>query len=115
MTLCCETHEKNEVEAIRKAIPSEDQLSELEAFFKMLGDSTRIKIITVLFHGEMCVGGIVDLLEMSQSAVSHQLRILKQAHIVKGRKEGKQVFYALDDNHIKLIYEMGMEHILERM
>ncbi|MBN2795900.1 MAG: winged helix-turn-helix transcriptional regulator [Clostridia bacterium] len=115
MTICCETHEKDEVELIRNALPSEDHLFELAEFFKMLGDSTRIKIICVLFHGEMCVGGIVDLLEMNQSAISHQLRILKQARIVKGRKEGKQVFYSLDDHHIKMIYEMGMEHVFERI
>lgn len=114
MDKCCEIHEKSEIDAIRASLPSEEELFDLSEFFKMLGDSTRIKIICVLFKGEMCVSGIVDLLEMSQSSISHQLRILKSARIVKGRKQGKQVFYSLDDDHIKLIYEMGMEHIIER-
>lgn len=113
-TLCCDLHAKDDVKAIKKALPSETQLSDLSEFFKMLGDSTRIKIICVLFHGEMCVGGIVELLDMTQSAVSHQLRLLKASHIVKGSKIGKQVFYSLDDHHVKLIYEMGMEHVFER-
>lgn len=113
-SICCDLHAKEEIESIKKALPSESQLSDLSEFFKMLGDSTRIKIICVLFHGEMCVGGITELLDMTQSAVSHQLRLLKASHIVKGNKIGKQVFYSLDDDHVKLIYEMGMEHIFER-
>lgn len=110
----CLAHENNTIEEIIKTMPSEEVFTDLSEFFKMLGDSTRIKIICALFTGEMCVGGIVDVLEMTQSAISHQLRILKSARIVKGRKVGKQVFYALDDNHIKLIYEMGLEHVFER-
>jgi ArsR family transcriptional regulator len=113
-SICCDLHTCEDVSEIKEALPTESQLSDLSEFFKMLGDSTRIKIICVLFHGEMCVGGIVELLEMTQSAVSHQLRLLKAAHIVKNKKVGKQVFYSLDDHHIKLIYEMGMEHIFER-
>lgn len=111
---CCDIHEKSDIELIRQDLPSETNLSNLAEFFKMLGDSTRIKIICVLFKGEMCVGGIVELLEMSQSSISHQLRILKSARIVKGRKAGKQVFYSLDDDHVESIYQMGMEHIFER-
>jgi ArsR family transcriptional regulator len=111
---CCDTHDTEENRKIKESMPNEETLSDLSEFFKMLGDSTRIKIICVLFHGEMCVGSIVELLEMSQSSISHQLRILKTHKIVKARKDGKQVFYTLDDHHIKLIYEMGLEHVFER-
>jgi ArsR family transcriptional regulator len=114
MEKCCYLHEVEEIKQIKDKMPSEDDLSNLAEFFKMLGDSTRIKIICVLFEGEMCVSAIVDILDMSQSAVSHQLRILKRARVVKSRKEGKLVFYTLDDDHVKLVYEMGMEHIFER-
>jgi ArsR family transcriptional regulator len=110
----CDLNANDDIERIKETLPSEEQLTDLSEFFKMLGDSTRVKIICALFQGEACVGCIVDVLEMSQSSISHQLRILKAARIVKARKEGKQVFYSLDDDHIKLIYEMGMEHILER-
>ena len=114
MEKCCDIHEKNEIEKIKESLLNEDALTDLSEFFKMLGDSTRIKIICVLFNGEMCVGGIVEILEMSQSSISHQLRILKDKRIVKAKKVGKQVFYTLDDHHIKKIYEMGLEHVFER-
>jgi len=110
----CRFCDEEQVTLIKSHMPDEDTLTDLAEFFKIFGDSTRIKIICVLFEGEMCVSGIVDVLEMSQSSISHQLRILKAQRIVKARKEGKQVFYVLDDNHIKLIYEMGLEHIFER-
>lgn len=111
---CCDIHEKEDIDIIKEKMLDEDTLTDLSEFFKMLGDSTRIKIICVLFEGEMCVGGIVDILEMSQSSISHQLRILKTHKIVKSKKIGKQVFYTLDDHHIQLIYEMGLEHVFER-
>lgn len=111
---CCVTHENEDINKIKLSMPVEGTLTDLAEFFKMLGDSTRIKIICVLFHGEMCVSGIVELLEMSQSSISHQLRILKSNRIVKSRKDGKHIYYTLDDNHIKMIYEMGLEHIIER-
>jgi len=111
---CCIHCDDEKVKKIRKHMPDEETLSDLSEFFKIFGDSTRIKIICVLFEGEMCVSGIVDILEMSQSSISHQLRILKNQRIVKARKEGKQVFYQLDDNHIKMIYEMGLDHLFER-
>lgn len=114
MEKCCDLHEVEDIKRIKNKMPSEDNLSNLAEFFKMLGDSTRIKIICVLFEGEMCVSAIVDILDMSQSSISHQLRILKTARVVKSRKEGKQVFYTLDDQHVQLIYEMGMEHVFER-
>ena len=90
---CCIHCDDEKVKKIRKHMPDEETLSDLSEFFKIFGDSTRIKIICVLFEGEMCVSGIVDILEMSQSSISHQLRILKNQRIVKARKEGKQVFY----------------------
>ena len=82
-------------------------------FYKVFGDSTRIKILYVLFESEMCVGGIAQLLNMTMSAISHQLRVLKGARLVKQRREGKTVFYSLSDDHVRTIIEMGMEHISE--
>ena len=81
--------------------------------FKVFGDTTRVKIISGLFEAEMCVCDIAELLHMTQSAISHQLRVLRQARLVKHRKEGKVVFYSLDDEHIKNIFNQGLEHILE--
>lgn len=111
---CCAHCDDQMVKKIRNNMPDEIMLTDLSEFFKIFGDSTRIKIICVLFEGEMCVSGIVEILEMSQSSISHQLRILKNQRIVRPRKEGKQVFYSLDDDHIKLIYEMGLDHLFER-
>ncbi len=111
---CCDNCEPDEITKLREKMPDEDNFFELAEFFKMFGDSTRIKIICALFNGELCVGGIVDLLEMSQSSISHQLRVLKSNRLVKSRKEGKQVFYSLDDMHVKYIFEMGLEHVGER-
>ncbi len=79
----------------------------------MFGDSTRIRILYVLFENELCVGDIAELLGMSQSSVSHQLRILKDAKLVKFRRDGKSIFYALDDDHVYHIIQMGMEHVEE--
>jgi ArsR family transcriptional regulator len=110
----CKYCDQEQVNLIKSHMPDEDTLMDLSEFFKVFGDSTRIKIICVLFEGEMCVSGIVDVLEMSQSSISHQLRFLKSQRIVKARKAGKQVFYTLDDDHIKKIYEMGLDHIFER-
>lgn len=114
MKNCCTQCEDEQVDLIKKRMPDEVTLTDLSEFFKIFGDSTRIKIICVLFEGEMCVSGIVDILEMSQSSISHQLRILKTQRIVKAKKVGKQVFYSLDDEHIQQIYEMGLDHIFER-
>ena len=94
-------------------MPKEDQLYDLAEIFKVFGDSTRIKILYVLFEAEMCVCDIAQLLNMNQSAISHQLRILKQNRLVKNRREGKAVFYSLADSHVKTILSQGMEHISE--
>ena len=94
-------------------IHEENILYNLGDFFKLLGDGTRIKILNALFYSEMCVCDIAALLGMTQSAISHQLRVLKQGRLVKHRKEGKSVYYSLDDEHIKHIIEQGLTHIKE--
>lgn len=107
--------EGNEVKLknIASIQPPEEILYELAELFKVFGDSTRIRILYVLFENELCVGDIAELLNMSQSSVSHQLRILKDAKLVKFRREGKSIYYALDDEHVYHIIEMGMEHVEE--
>ena len=96
---------------VRKQMPDEDDLYDLAELYKVFGDSTRIKILYVLFAAELCVYDIAQLLGMTQSAVSHQLRILKNNKLVKFRREGKTVFYALDDDHVRSILKLGMEHL----
>ena len=91
----------------------EDELIEMAELFKMFGDSTRIKILCVLFEGEKCVQEITEAAGSSQSAVSHQLRILRQARLVKSRKEGRVVYYSLDDDHIDEIFALAFTHIME--
>ena len=102
------------IENVKSKMQEEEVLYELGDFFKILGDSTRIKILNALFYSEMCVCDIASLLEMTQSAISHQLRVLKQGRLVKHRKEGKVVYYSLDDDHIKHIVEQGLIHIMEK-
>ncbi|GAK49680.1 regulatory protein ArsR [Candidatus Moduliflexus flocculans] len=94
-------------------MPPDESLYELADFFKVFGDSTRIKILYALCASEMCVQDLTDMLNMTQSAISHQLRILKQAGLVKYRKDGKFVFYALADDHVTQIIMQGMEHVSE--
>nr|WP_330362931.1 metalloregulator ArsR/SmtB family transcription factor [[Clostridium] symbiosum] len=94
-------------------MPDDDDLYDLAEIFKVFGDSTRIKILYVLFEAEMCVCDIAQLLNMTQSAISHQLRILKQSKLVKNRREGKAVFYSLADGHVRSIIDQGYEHIKE--
>lgn len=101
------------VEKVEKVLPDEQQLLDLSEFFKVFGDSTRIKILYVLSQSEMCVCDIATLLQMGQSAISHQLRVLKQMRLVKFRRDGKTVFYSLSDDHIQTILAQGMEHISE--
>lgn len=97
----------------RDKMPEDETLYDLAELFKVFGDTTRIKIICALFESEMCVCDIAALLCMNQSAISHQLRVLKQARLVKFRKDGKVVYYSLDDEHIKLIFDLGLIHIKE--
>ena len=109
---CSIVHE-NTIEIVRAKMPHEEKLYDLAELFKVFGDTTRVKIISALFEAELCVCDIAELLNMTQSAISHQLRVLRQARLVKHRKEGKVVFYSLDDDHIKAIFNQGLEHILE--
>lgn len=101
------------VEKVNSSMPDEELLYDLAELYKVFGDSTRIKILYVLFETEMCVCDIAQLLNISQSAVSHQLRVLKQSHLVKYRRDGKTIFYSLADEHVHTIIEQGMDHILE--
>ena len=115
-SLCCDItviHEEL-VETIRQSMPPEEELFNLAEFFKVFGDTTRIRILYALFQSEMCVCDIAHLLGMTQSAISHQLRVLKGANLVRYRKEGRVVYYSLDDDHIKAIFDQGYQHITER-
>ena len=101
------------VSQVNRNMPDEEILYDLAELFKIFGDSTRIKILYVLFESEMCVCDIAQLLGMTQSAISHQLRSLKQSKLVKYRREGKTVFYSLSDSHVRTILDQGMEHVAE--
>jgi len=101
------------VEEVRGRLPDEDNLYDLAELFKIFGDSTRIRILSALFESELCVCDIAYLLKMTQSAISHQLRILRQAKLVKTRKDGKVAYYSLADEHVKLIFDQGLGHITE--
>ena len=112
---CTEHHEHVPmINEMKDRMPSEDSLYDLAELFKVFGDSTRARILYVLHESEVCVCDIADILGMTISAISHQLRILKSARLVKFRKEGKTVYYSLADEHVKTILGLGMEHILER-
>lgn len=108
----CVTHEEA-LDYINENIPDEESLYDLAELFKVFGDSTRIRILFMLFEAEICVCDIAEALNVSQSAVSHQLRILRQSRLVKSRREGKTVFYSLADEHVRTIIAQGMEHIEE--
>ena len=101
------------VAQVKQSMPDEEVLYDLAELFKIFGDSTRIKILYVLSESEMCVCDIAQLLGMTQSAISHQLRSLKQSKLVKYRREGKTVFYSLSDSHVRTILDQGMEHVAE--
>lgn len=101
------------VERVNTQMPDEEKLYDLADFFKVFADSTRIKILYVLLCSEMCVCDLAQILGMSQSAISHQLRTLKQMDLVRNRREGKTIFYSLSDGHIKTILSQGLEHIEE--
>ena len=113
-TLVCEYPVIHQEVIDKIKLPEEELLYDLGDFFKILGDSTRIKILSALFQSEMCVCDIAALLGMTQSAISHQLRVLKQGRLVKHRKDGKVVYYSLDDDHIKHIVDQGLTHISEK-
>ena len=102
------------VAQVLAALPDDETLYDLSELFRVFGDSTRIKILYVLFESELCVCDIARLLNLTQSAVSHQLRILKASNLVRFRREGKTVFYSLDDDHVRSVLALGMEHVLEK-
>ena len=112
---CCDFIHAHEdvVEKVRQELPGEDTLYDLTELFRIFGDSTRVRILYVLFEAEMCVCDIAALLGLTQSAVSHQLRALKNVRLVKARREGKTVFYSLADDHVKTIIDQGLEHVKE--
>ena len=112
---CCEAVEVHEelLKIVREKLPTEESLLDLAELFKVFGDSTRIRILFVLFEAEVCVCDLAAALNMTQSAISHQLNILKRNKLVKSRREGKSVFYSLADDHVRTIVSQGMEHIEE--
>ena len=101
------------LELLERESPSEEMVCDLADLFKIFGDTTRMRILYALSESEMCVCAIAEYLGMTQSAISHQLRILKQSKLVKGRREGKTVLYSLADNHVTTILAQGIEHIVE--
>lgn len=101
------------VRQVQGSQPSEEHLYDLAELFKMFGDSTRIKILFALIESELCVGDLAQILNLTQSSVSHQLRLLKDARLVRCRREGKIVFYSLADEHVRTILHMGMDHVEE--
>ena len=109
----CNIIHKDVVEEVKDKLPQEEILYDLAELFKVFGDSTRIKIVCSLFESEMCVCDLSALLNISQSAISHQLRVLKSARLVKFRRAGKVIYYSLDDEHIKQIFDAGLHHITE--
>ena len=113
--LCCDTEEIHEelLKIVDETMPDETELDSLAELFKVFGDPTRIRILFVLFETEVCVCDLARALNMTQSAVSHQLRILKQSRLVKNRREGKSMFYSLADDHVRTMIAQGREHILE--
>lgn len=111
---CAEHHEHREkVEQVREKMLLDDEINKLAQLYKVFGDTTRIKILCALFESEMCVCDIAEIVGISVSAVSHQLRILKQSELVRFRRDGKTIYYSLADDHVRTIIEQGTEHINE--
>ncbi|MGN0406968.1 MAG: ArsR/SmtB family transcription factor [Bacteroides sp.] len=112
---CCESVEVHEelLKIVNETMPEETELYDLAELFKVFGDSTRIRILFVLFEAEVCVCDLAQALNMTQSAISHQLKILKQNKLVKSRRDGKSIFYSLADEHVRTIIAQGREHIEE--
>ena len=110
--ICTEKHQ-DIINNVKNKMPKEEMLFDIAEVFKVFGDSTRMKIICCLFEAEMCVCDIAEIINSTQSAVSHQLRVLKQAKLVKYRKEGKTVYYSLSDRHVEIIFNMALEHVKE--
>lgn len=111
----CDVIHTETVELVRDKMQDEVELCGLSDFFKVLGDSTRSKIIAALYISEMCVCDLAALLGMTKSAISHQLGLMRRDNLVKNRRDGRVVYYSLADDHIRQIFEMGIEHIRERI
>ncbi len=103
----------HECESAGRMIPAEEECQALAELFKTFGDPTRIRILSVLSYGEVCVNDLADALSMTASAISHQLRLLKQARLVKSRRDGKLIYYSLDDDHVRSMFAQGLDHIRE--
>ena len=112
---CCQENvvHPEKLDLVKKTLPADEQLMDLAEVFKVFGDSTRVKILYALYESELCVCDIAQLFHLSQSAISHQLSILKSSKLVKSRREGKSIFYSLADDHVILILTHGMEHVQE--
>lgn len=110
--LCCVHSDR--VQSSREKMPRQETLYDLAELYKMFGDSTRISILCALIDGEMCVGDIAALLGMGQSAISHQLRLLRSSGLVRSRRNGKTVYYSLADSHVHDIFSLGLEHVTEK-
>ncbi len=113
LTCDCNHIHEGVVKSTKEHMPNDEMLFDLAEFFKVFADSTRIKILWALHENELCVCDIAVVLNMTKSAVSHQLKILRQANLVKNRKDGKVVYYTLSDEHVKEIFEMAVEHLEE--
>lgn len=112
---CCDeycTHD-DVIEQIRPMLPDVEELYDLAELFKVFGDTTRIRILYALFEAELCVCDIAKMLDLTPSAISHQLRLLKQSRLVKSRRDGKTIYYSLSDDHVRMIIDAGKEHIEE--
>jgi len=107
----CNVIHENVVEDVKSKMLDNEFITEISTFFKILGDNTRVKILFALDHNEMCVCDIANVLNMTKSSISHQLSYLKDLNIVKSRKSGKEVYYSLDDEHVKEVFEVAISHI----
>lgn len=107
----CNVIHENVVEDVKSKMLDNEFITEISTFFKILGDNTRVKILFALGHNEMCVCDIANVLNMTKSSISHQLSYLKDLNIVKSRKSGKEVYYSLDDEHVKEVFEVAISHI----
>ena len=115
MIECCESHEvhKDLLKIVNEKLPSETELYDLAELFKVFGDTTRMRILYSLFESELCVCAIAELLGMTQSAISHQLKVLRENKLVASRREGKTIYYFLADDHVRTIIGQGFEHLTE--
>ncbi len=109
----CEAVNADIVNKVKKTMPDIKKLYELSDFFKVMGDGTRIQLLWALEESEMCVGDLAVLLDMTKSAISHQLKVLRMSKLVKTEKRGKNVYYSLDDDHVKMILEKAFDHVKE--